>query len=260
MPGDWADELAFAEKLADRADAISTKHFRRRDTRVRNKPDGTPVTDADESIERALREEIARAFPEHAIFGEEEGATGDNESVRWILDPIDGTKNYSWGIPVWATLIALEVDERIVCGVASAPALGERYTASRGGGAHRNGDPIHVSDIDDLSKARVGFTNVADPDDPGFGRGFHRIIRTSAHDRGIGDFYGHVLVASGSLDVMAEPMLAPWDIGPLIVIVEEAGGRLTDLDGRAQLYGGSCLSTNGVLHDEVLAILNGDGR
>jgi histidinol-phosphatase len=252
---DWTSELRFAEHLADVADSISRRHFRRADTKVRAKADGTPVTEADEAIERQLREEIGSAYPHHAILGEEEGVSGEGSRARWIIDPIDGTKNFSWGIPVWATLIALEVEGDIVCGVASAPALDERYTASRGGGAHRNGEPIRVSDVTEVGRARVGFTSGAEMGEPGWGEALQQLVRTAAHNRGIGDFYGHMLVAAGSLDVMLEPDLAPWDIGPLIVIVEEAGGRLTDFSGKRQIYGRSCVTTNGRLHDDVLRIV-----
>ena len=253
MTSGWETELAFAEHLADVADEISLHHFRRAETMVRTKADGTPVTEADEGIERVLREEIAAAYPEHAVLGEEEGSSGEGPT-RWILDPIDGTKNFSWGIPVWATLIALEVDAEIVCGVVSAPALRDRWTAARAGGARRNGDLIRVSDVRSLSEARLGFTSATSGDE-GFRRGFAALLGAVAHDRGLGDFYGHVLVAGGSLDLMVEPHLRPWDIGPLIVLVEEAGGRLTDLSGKAGIYGDSCLTTNGLVHEEALRLV-----
>jgi histidinol-phosphatase len=247
-------ELRFAEHLADLADAISMRYWRRPDTAVRTKADGTPVTEADELIEQTLRSEIAAAYPEHGVFGEEGGAVEGSGTARWILDPIDGTKNFAWGIPTWATLIALETDAGIVCGLVSAPALGERYKARRGGGATRNDETIAVSSVSDLRHARVGFTSVAAFDRYGLGEAFNRLVGEAGHDRGIGDFYGHMLVAQGSLDVMIEPELAPWDMGPLIVIVEEAGGRLTDFDDKAHIYGGSCLTTNGRLHDATLQL------
>ena len=255
MTGAWEAELSFAEHLADLADEISMRYFRKRDTIARAKQDGTPVTQADELIEETLRREIAAAFPDHRILGEEQGGETNGGGTCWIIDPIDGTKNFSWGIPVWGTLIALEVGDEIVCGVASAPALEERYTASRGSGAFRNGEPIRVSEVATLSEARLGYTTAAERGNPAFGRQLHRLIHAAAHDRGIGDFYGHMLVASGSLDAMIEPTLSAWDIGPLIVIVEEAGGRLTDFGGRASIYGRSCLTTNGLVHDEILTIV-----
>lgn len=247
-------ELTFANELADIADEISMRYFRSDDTTVRTKADGTPVTQADELIERALREEIASAYPGHGVFGEEEGEAGPAEA-RWIVDPIDGTKNFSWGIPVWATLIALESSGVIVCGVASAPALRERYAAARGAGATRNAEPIAVSRIDDLSHARMGFGSVKAFDQTGHGDRFRALVERCAHDRGIGDFYGHLLVASGALDVMVEPELSPWDLAPLLVIVEEAGGRLTDFGGTAHIYGGSAITTNGSLHGAARDVL-----
>ncbi len=256
MSGSSSAELDFAEHLADLADAISMRFFRNPGTGARTKADGTPVTEADELIEQTLRTELASAYPGHGVFGEEGGSTGEGAFARWIIDPIDGTKNFSWGIPVWATLIALESDGEIVCGVASSPALGDRWVAARGAGARRNGDPIAVSTVTKLTEARLGFTSAAH-DEPGFNEAFGTLLRTVAHDRGLGDFYGHVLVASGSLDVMLEPALAPWDIGPLIVIIEEAGGRLTDFTGRRGIYGRSCLTTNGLLHADVLRIVGG---
>jgi histidinol-phosphatase len=254
----WTDELAFAERLADMADAIAVPAFRNQETAVRTKSDGTPVTEADEAIEERLRAEITSAFPDDAVLGEEGGVTGEGAARRWIIDPIDGTKNFSWGIPVWATLIALEVDAEVVCGVVSAPALRERWVAARGSGARRNDEPIRVSDVAHLSEARLGFTSAASRE-PGFDEGFATLLRSVAHDRGLGDFYGHVLVASGSLDVMVEPNLRPWDIGPLLVIVEEAGGRLTDFGGVGHIYGRSCLTTNGIVHQEALGILRSAG-
>ena len=252
-----SDFLDFANQLADIADDISLKHFRRKDISVRTKTDGTPVTEADEAIERALREEIANAYPDHGILGEEEEERVGSSGARWIIDPIDGTKNYSWGIPIWATLIALEVDGKVVCGVASAAALDERYAAARGEGATRNGGRIAVSEVSDLSQARVGYTSIHGFERTAYRDGFRKLLGGARFDRGVGDFYGHMLVAAGSLDVMVEPQLKPWDLGPLIVIVEEAGGRLTDFSGRAHIYGGSVATTNGRLHTSVLALFGG---
>lgn len=250
----FSAELEFANGLADMADEISMHYWRRQDTQVRSKPDGTPVTQADEEIERALRKEIAAAFPEHGVLGEEEGETEGTSGARWILDPIDGTKNYSWGIPVWGTLIALEVSDEIVAGVVSCPGVGERYSAGRGLGATRNGETIRVSDVDDLSRARVAFTSVNSFVTEDRLEQFTRYVTTSKHNRGIGDCYGHMLVASGSVDAMVEPRLSAYDLGPLIVIVEEAGGRFTDIQGNNTIYGESVVTTNGRIHEAVLNI------
>ena len=252
----FSAHLEFANGLADIADEISMHYWRRADTSVRSKVDGTPVTQADEEIERALRKEIASAFPDHGVLGEEEGETEGTSGARWILDPIDGTKNYSWGIPVWGTLIALEVDREIVAGVVSCPGMGERYSAGRGLGATRNGETIHVSEIGELSRARVAFTSVG-----GFVHQdrldqFMRYINDTKHSRGIGDCYGHMLVASGSMEAMVEPRLSAYDLAPLIVIIEEAGGRFTDITGENTIYGQSVVSSNGRVHEAVLRIFN----
>jgi histidinol-phosphatase len=247
-------DLEFAGGLADIADEISMRYWRRADTGVRSKTDGTPVTQADEEIERVLRKEIAASFPDHGVLGEEEGESEGTSGARWILDPIDGTKNYSWGIPVWGTLIALEVEREVVAGVVSCPALGERYSAGRGLGATRNGETIRVSDIGDLAEARVGFTSVGTFKEQGKLDEFLRYAGGSANSRGIGDCYGHMLVASGSIDAMVEPRLSARDLAPLIVIVEEAGGRFTDIDGNNTIYGQSVVSTNGRIHESVLGV------
>ncbi len=256
LPRPVSAELDFAHHLADLADAISMQHFRR-DPKVRIKADNTPVTEADEAIEQLLRDEIKAAFPDHGILGEEQEETSGSSGAKWIIDPIDGTKNYSAGIPIWATLIAFERGGVVECGIASAAALRERYAAARGEGATRNAEPIHVSDTDDLSKARVGFTSIHGFERSPYADAFRKLLGGAASDRGIGDFYGHMLVAAGSLDLMVEPSLKPWDLGPLLVIVEEAGGRLTDFTGEATIYGGGALTTNGRLHASALALFGG---
>jgi histidinol-phosphatase len=235
-------DLAFALELADAADALSLPRFRAVDLHVETKPDLTPVTDADRAVERALRERIERERPGDEVLGEEEGGTDGTD--RWIIDPIDGTKNFSRGIPVWATLIALERDGRMVCGVASAPALGHRWWASRGGGAWRDGDRIEVSSIASLASAAVACTHARD---------LARLEPLAWHARGLGDFWQHMLVAEGSLDSAVDARLEVWDYAAVALIVEEAGGRASTLDGSAVTRGAQVVSTNGLLHDEVLA-------
>jgi histidinol-phosphatase len=234
-------DLAFALELADDADALSLPRFRAVDLHVETKPDLTPVTDADRAVERALRERIERERPGDEVLGEEEGGAGG--AVRWIVDPIDGTKNFSRGIPVWATLIALERDGQMVCGVASAPALGHRWWASRGGGAWRDGDRIEVSSIASLAAAAVACTHARD---------LARLEPLVWHARGLGDFWQHMLVAEGSLDSAVDARLELWDFAAVALIVEEAGGRASTLDGSAVTRGAQVVSTNGLLHDEVL--------
>lgn len=250
---DWSSELGFAHHLANLADTITMDAFGS-DIRVDTKPDGTPVTEADQATETALRSEIGSSFPDHAVLGEEEGSTGDG-SHRWILDPIDGTKNYAAGIPIWATLIALEVDGEIVCGVVSAPAIDERFAAARGAGAVCNGAPLAVSTVASLDEARICYTSYRSFTHAGRRDGFQRLCERARWARGFGDFWGHMLVASGRADVMAEPVVNVWDLAALIVIVEEAGGRFTDLDGQRRIDSGSALTTNGALHTSALSLL-----
>jgi histidinol-phosphatase len=207
-------ELAFALELADAADAISLPRFGAGDLRVERKPDLTPVTDVDRTIERALRNLVAERRPGEGVFGEEDGGAPDG--VRWIIDPIDGTKNFVRGIPVWATLIALARGDELVLGVVSAPALGQRWWAARGEGAFCNGAPIHVSGVLKLADAAISAALASD---------LAALEDTTWHARGLGDFWQHVLVAEGSLDAAIDYPLKLWDFAALVPIVEEAGGR-----------------------------------
>jgi histidinol-phosphatase len=243
-------DLHYALELADAADALTLPRFRATDLRVDTKPDLTPVTDADRAVERMMRERIARDRPGEGVLGEEEG--DDGGSVRWIVDPIDGTKNFSRGIPVWATLVALERDGRVVCGVASAPALGHRWWAARGEGAFRDGERIAVSSIASLEEATVSFSR-SGLDDPKL----LDLARRAWHAQPFSDFWAHLLVAEGAVEISVEHSMSTWDNAALQVIVEEAGGRFSDLRGEARIDGGSGVSTNGLLHDLVLEGLNG---
>jgi histidinol-phosphatase len=250
-----ADELAFALELAATADAVTLPRFRARDLRVGRKADATEVTEADTACEAAIRAVIAARRPGHAVFGEEEGHGGDGTSAwQWVIDPIDGTTNYARGIPVWATLIALTHGGRPVVGVVSAPALQRRWWAALGQGAHTDDGPIRVSDTADLAQAHLGT--------PGTGaywgdrrQGIIGLTHLTRRDRGFGDFWQHVLVAEGALDAAAEPVVEPYDLAALQPIVEEAGGRFTDLEGNPRHDGGSACSSNGRLHAAVLAEL-----
>ena len=243
-------DLRYALELADAADALTLPRFRATDLRVETKPDLTPVTDADRAAERMMRERIALDRPGEGVLGEEEG--DDGGSVRWIVDPIDGTKNFSRGIPVWASLIALEREGRVVCGVASAPALGHRWWAARGEGAFRDGERIQVSRIASLEEATVSFSR-SGLDDPKL----LDLARRAWHAQPFSDFWAHLLVAEGALEISVEHSMSTWDNAALQVIVEEAGGRFSDLRGEARIDGGSGVSTNGLLHDLVLEELNG---
>ena len=236
------------------ADAMTLARFRDVELVVATKPDLTPVTEADRSVERALRERITAARPGHAVLGEEYGSEGAG-AWRWILDPIDGTKNYVRGIPIWATCIALQHDDQVTVGVVSAPALGRRWWAARGEGAFAGGRPIGVSRIAAVADAQMSYDSV-----PGFGphgleARFLDLARRCWRTRGLGDFWSHVLVAEGAVDIAVEPEVSVWDVAAIQVIVEEAGGRFTDLGGAPRPDGGSAVSTNGLLHDQVLAAL-----
>jgi histidinol-phosphatase len=232
------DDLAFALALADRADALTVARFRADDLRIETKPDLTPVTDADRAVERALREHIAAERLGEGVLGEEEGDEGG--AVRWIVDPIDGTRNFARGIPVWATLIALERDGVRTCGVVSAPALGRRWWAERGSGAWRDdGERMRVSSVSSLRDATVSCSLAKD----------YVVLEPLVwHARGFGDFWQHVLVAEGSLDACVDAKLSLWDHAALEPIVAEAGGRTGEVDGQF-------VSSNGLVHDEVVAAL-----
>ena len=238
------------------ADLMTLARFRDRDLVVSTKPDLTPVTEADRTVEQAIRAGIARARPDHGILGEEFAEVGGQGGWRWILDPIDGTKNYVRGIPVWATCIALQHHDEVVVGVVSAPALGRRWWAARGQGAFADGQPIRVSAVADLADAQLSYDSVMSFEAYGLGDQFLGLARRCWRSRGLGDFWSHVLVAEGAVDVAAEPEVSLWDVDAVQVIVEEAGGRFSDLGGAARPDGGSAVSTNGLLHDEVLAALS----
>jgi histidinol-phosphatase len=247
-------DLSFALGLADLADAIATERFQADDLVVETKPDLSPVTEADRAVEQALRKRIGEERPGHRVVGEELGAD-DPGGPRWILDPIDGTKNYLRGLPVWATLIALEREGRVEVGVVSAPALARRWWATRGQGAFVNGRRIRVSKVADLSDAVLSYASLTSWERHGLGEQFLTLARSCWRTRGFGDFWSHMLVAEGAADLAVEPEVELWDLAAPQVIVEEAGGRFTDLGGTPTPAGGSVVSTNGLLHDRVLATL-----
>ncbi len=253
----YEEELAFAHALADAAHEIAMGLFLDDGLEVRHKADRTLVTQADTGIERMARERLAAAFPTDRIMGEEEGGTFDGAGRVWIVDPIDGTANYARGIPVWATLIALQVDGELVLGVASAPALGERYAAARGEGATMNGKRIRVSDVASVAEAQVLYSQLDTLLGGPHGAATIGLVADAGRERGFGDCWGHLLVARGAAEICIEPSLAIWDYAALVPIVEEAGGRITDFAGKPPSHKHSVLTTNGVLHDELVRRLNG---
>ena len=244
--------LDAAVEAARAAGAIALKYFRGR-FEVTLKPDATPVTQADREAERAIVEILGRAFPDHGVLGEEFGGHGSTE-VRWIIDPIDGTKNFVRGIPVWATLIGLEERGEITVGVIHNPVTGELYTARRGGGAFLNGERIRVSAIAELGGATLVHAGLGLFREAGRWESFVRLVDATERQRGFGDYSGYGLVAEGKAELYLEVDLKPWDLAPCKILVEEAGGRFSDLDGRPTIYSGTALATNGRLHDAALAL------
>jgi histidinol-phosphatase len=244
-------DLQFALELADAADAITMQHFLSANLAVRTKADRTPVSEADEAVERMIRKRVAERHPADAIVGEEFGDSGP-ASRRWIVDPIDGTKNYVRGIPIFATLIGIEEEGLLTAGVVSAPALARRWWASSGDGAFLNGRRLHVSFINSVEESHITYDSVTDFDTHGGTDAFLGLVRRCTRARGFGDFWSHMLVAEGAVEIAIEPAVAAWDMAAVQIIVEEAGGRFTDLRGRPRFDGGSALSTNGLIHEEVL--------
>jgi len=251
-----SDDLSLALALAAEADLISFDRFQSLDLVVTTKPDRTPVTDADKAVERAIRSGIETARPTDSILGEEFGTEGDSRR-QWIIDPIDGTANFLRGVPIWGTLIALAVDDVPVVGVVSAPALGKRWWAARGHGAWsstRGAAPekLQVSAVADLADAALSYNNIQGWDGAGHLDALVSLTRDVWRARSIGDMWAYMLLAEGSLDIVGEFDLKPYDMAALIPIIEEAGGRFTSLTGAMGPWHGSALATNGVLHEAVL--------
>jgi histidinol-phosphatase len=256
------DDLALALALTDLADAITLSRFRATDLVVETKPDLTPVSEADRAVEERVRERLAAERPGDAVVGEEFGASvGEDTTRRWIIDPIDGTKNYVRGVPVWATLLALEEAGEVTTGVVSAPALHRRWWARRGDGAFvadgLAGSPrrIRVSGVRSLEDAHFIFAGLEDWTTQGRLDGLLALGARCWRTRGLGDLWSYMLVAEGGAEIGIDPTVSLWDLAAPQIVVEEAGGRFTDFSGVARADGGSGVATNGLLHDEVLSIL-----
>lgn len=253
-------ELAFALTLADIADEISLARYRALDLVVTTKPDNSPVTDADQAVERAIIDAINLKYPTDGVVGEEFGSSGSKDRY-WVIDPIDGTKNFLRGVPTWATLIALVENEQVVTSVVSCPALYRRWYATAGGGAFvaegtvkTSSHKLSVSKVSAIKDASIAYS-----DFQGWGtrrQPFEKLLDSAWRTRGLGDFWSHMLVAEGAVDVAIEPSLALWDMAALDLIVREAGGRFSSLDGVDGPFGPNAISTNGALHGAILEAIN----
>jgi histidinol-phosphatase len=267
-------EIGAAVEIAlvacDEADAISLASFRRA-IRVEAKPDASFVTEADTAVERAIRERITSRFPDDGLVGEEYGTSESGSGRRWIIDPIDGTHNYMRGVPIYATLIALEVDDRLAVGAVSAPALHRRWFSWEGGGAwavetvpggwdRDSAQRLSVSAVDRLEEASVVYSSFASIEASGWAPGFGPLLGKVWRDRGLGDFYGYMLVAEGAAEVMIEAELKLWDLAGPRAVMEHAGARVTDIEGGGDLPAHGVLATNGQLHQAMLGELGGAGR
>lgn len=257
-----ADDIELALAMADQADALTTSRFGALDLRIDTKPDLTPVTDADRAVEVSLRAELAQHRPDDEVLGEEFGGSATFAGRQWVIDPIDGTKNFVRGVPVWASLIALLDDGVPVVGVVSAPALQRRWWAGSGHGAFTSvsgGQPrrITVSGVPDLASASLAFSSLSGWRDRGLREQFIALTDAVWRVRGYGDFFSYCLVAEGAVDVAAEPEVALWDLAPLDILVREAGGEFTNIEGASGPHGGSAVASNGLLQQSVLAALSG---
>jgi histidinol-phosphatase len=251
----YDDDLRLALELADTADSITMLRYRAADLEVETKPDMTPVSESDKRVELALRERLAKRRPDDRIIGEEFGSDAGSAGRAWVIDPIDGTKSYVRGMDTWSTLIALTVDGEVQLGVVSMPALSKRWWAARGAGAFADGRPIHVSRVGELGAAQFVWSGIEEWDAIG---AFQRVVdfgRRCWRTRGVGDAWQYMLVAEGAAEVATDPEATLWDLAAVSIVVQEAGGRFTGLDGTEGPGAGSGLATNGLLHEQALAAL-----
>lgn len=253
-----ADDLALALALADEADSLTMPRYGAQDLQVHTKPDMTPVTDADRDVEAALRRRLGHHRPDDSVYGEELGGTRVSGGRQWVIDPIDGTKNFVRGVPIWATLIALLCDDVPVVGVITAPAMQRRWWAGTGRGVfstvgRQAPRPLRVSSVAGLAAASLSFSDLAGWAARGRRERFIALTDEVWRVRAYGDFYSYCLLAEGAVDIALEPEVCVWDLAAVDILVREAGGAFTDLDGRPGPNGGSAVATNGLLQDAVLA-------
>lgn len=256
----WRDDLYLAHTIADQVDPLTQAHFERQDFEVETKPDLTPVTEADREAEQRIRDYLARARTRDSVYGEEFGTTGHSPR-QWVIDPIDGTKNFVRGVPVWATLLSLVEDGEVVLGLVSAPALGRRWWAVKDGGAWSgrslsSARRLHVSAVSEMADASLSYSSLSGWAAQGRLRGMLGLMQSCWRTRAYGDFWSYMLVAEGAVDLAAEPELELYDMAALVPIVTEAGGRFTSLDGQDGPWGGNAVASNGLVHTEALACLS----
>ncbi len=256
MNADWRNRYEVALDAAQKAGQLALSYFDQ-GVAVEWKADQSPVTLADRGAEEMLRHELLGRFPNEGFLGEEFGLTPGSSGFRWIIDPIDGTRSFVRGIPIWATLVGLEYKGELIAGVAYIPAMRQTYRALRGEGAFRDERRLRVSDVNTLDKAHVYYSSIAWFNKSGHDQQFLKLVHLTERQRGFGDFYGFVMIAQGSGEIMVEHGVHAWDIGALAPIVEEAGGKLTAFDGKFNLDRPDVLASNGLLHDEALAIIQG---
>jgi len=252
---DWRARYDIAITAAEQAGKLAVSHFDK-NVAVEWKDDRSPVTLADRGAEALLRNILLGKFPQDGFLGEESGATPGSSGYRWIIDPIDGTRSFVRGVPIWATLVGLDYKGESVAGAASVPAMGLLYRAMRGDGAFRNDRPIRVSGVDQLSEAHVFYSSISWFMKAGRERQFINLVKQTQRQRGFGDFYGFMLVAQGSGELMIEHGVHAWDLAALKPIVEEAGGKMTDWDGTPDIFRPDVIASNGLLHDTALRMLN----
>jgi len=256
-PADW---LRFLAEIADRTDAIASGYFRSRGLEVSEKADASPVTAADLAIEESVQARVRERHPELGILGEEHGEQSGTADTRLIVDPIDATQNFLRGIPVFATLLAIEEEGEIIAGLVSAPAMRARWSAARGLGAFAGTRRLHVSRVDRLPEAQLFHGSLYGVESTPHTPGLLRLAQRTRRQRGFGDFWQHCLVAEGTGEIAVDPVVQPWDVAALLILVEEAGGRATTLGGERSIRGGSLVTSNGPLHGPTLDLLSPQGR
>lgn len=251
---DW---ISFLQSITALSDPIALRYFNADDLKVEIKPDRTPVSQGDQDIEDFIRQLVAKQHPELSILGEEYGATRTDSNLTLIIDPIDGTKNFIAGIPFFATLLAIEEEGEVIAGLVSAPATGDTWWAAKGQGAFHNGKPIQVSNVTNIEESMAFYGSLYGSEASQQVEPVLALLKQTYRQRGFGDYLQHMMVAMGKGEFAMDFNLKPWDVAPMKIIVEEAGGVCTDSSGKASIYGGNAITSNGQFHDKVIAELDG---